>query len=219
MNSKPRLYYIADPLCGWSYGFTPIFSKIYEAYKDSVDWEYLVGGMAVGEHAKPMPEVASHMRAAVEAIRERTGAHFGKAFYDSLLNKTDEHYDSAQACAALVYLKNQTTAATWLQILSAIHHGIFVEGLAPNSTELLARATAVAKIPADGLLAAIQSPENLEKLKAEFAKVKQLNVTSFPALVLEQPDGHIYPVIEGYTSYDRTHALLDRLLAARLSLS
>ena len=218
MQPRPILIYVADPLCGWCYGFAPVVEKLKMAYAQQLDWQYLVGGMAVGEHAKPMLEVAAHIRASLQPITERTGAVFSKAFYEKLLSETEAWYDSILPCAAMVYFKNHWKRPVWTDVLAVYHQGIFVDGLAPSSDALLERAAHVAGVPYDGLWEAILAEENQAHLRAEFDASKALNVTAFPGLVLKQTDGTLYPVIEGYASFDRVSALLDRLLAARLSL-
>lgn len=42
---KPILVYCYDAYCGWCYGFSRVIKKIYEEYKDQLDFEVLSGGM------------------------------------------------------------------------------------------------------------------------------------------------------------------------------
>lgn len=216
--SRPRLYYVADPLCAWSYGFAPVLDQLRQHYGAVVEWRFLAGGMAVGEYAKPMCEVAAHIRASLDPLAERTGAAFGKAFYDHLLNDAAAMYDSTLPSAAMVYVKHRYPAIDLPAFLLALQRGFFIDGLAPSAAELYERAARKMAIPVEGFFAGIASEGNLAQTHAEFDFVRSLDVTGFPALVLQQHDGTRHPVQQGYASYERVASLLDRLLALRLSL-
>lgn len=217
-SSKPLLYYVADPLCAWSYGFAPVLDQLRQHYGAVVQWRFLAGGMAVGEHAKPMCEVAAHIRASLDPLAERTGAAFGKAFYDSLLSDAAAMYDSTLPSAAMVYVKHRFTTIDWPGFLLTLQRGFFIDGLAPSEPELYEWAARQTGIPVEGFFAGIASDGNLAQTHAEFDFVRSLDVTGFPALVLQQPDGTRHLVQQGYASYERVASLIDRLLALRLSL-
>jgi putative protein-disulfide isomerase len=211
-KAKPTLYYIADPLCGWCYGFTPVVEKLLAKYGEAVSWKFLIGGLAVGDKIKPMAEIAHELRPALDHIADRTGALFQKAFYHDLLARADVLYDSYFPGLSFLYLLKHGNAS-WTALLATYHKGIFQLGLAPDSDELLELAAGVAGLPADGLKAKVLAEENSAELRAEYAEVSALKVTSFPSLVIGLPNGVRVPIVEGYTSYNRASALLSRMLA------
>ena len=55
-SSKPKLYYVYDPMCSWCWGYKPIWKEISEAISDEVEIIYVVGGLAPDSDV-PMPEV------------------------------------------------------------------------------------------------------------------------------------------------------------------
>ena len=216
--SKPRLYYMADPLCGWSYGFAPILERLRQAYSAQVEWVYLAGGMAVGEQAKPMAEVAAHIRASLEPVSGRTGAIFGRAFYEDLLNQAEEMYDSTLPSAAMVYLKHRHPKADWPGFLLALQRGFFLDGLSPSDPALYEQAARAIHVNDEHLFAGMACEGNLVETQAEFDLVRSMDITGFPALVLEQTNGKRHPVVQGYATFERVSSLLERLLAMRLAL-
>lgn len=217
-STQPLLYYVADPLCAWSYGFAPVLDQLRQHYAGVVHWSFLAGGMAVGEHAKPMCDVAAHVRSSLDPLAERTGAVFGPAFYDSLLNDAAAVYDSTLPSAAMVYVKHRFPAVDWPAFMLALQRGFFMDGLAPSEPELYERAAQQFDLPVEGFFSGIASEGNLAETHKEFDFVRSLDVTGFPALVLQQADGSRHMVQQGYASYERVASLIDRLLALRLSL-
>jgi putative protein-disulfide isomerase len=211
----PTVYYVADPLCGWCYGFTPVVNELMAKYGTAIEWRFLLGGMAVGDKVKPMADMANELRPALDHIADRTGADFKPAFYNDLLAKEDVLYDSLLPCLSLIYLY-KNGKASWPALLSIYHKGIFQLGLAPSSDVLLALAADAAQLPAEGLWDAILETDNVMALREEFAFVRELKVGTFPSLVIELADGERLPIIEGYASFSQASHALDRLLSMHI---
>jgi len=74
------LLYIADPMCSWCWGFSPVMEAIEKKYQDHVNIQLLVGGLRPGnterfdEHRKEY--ILGHWR----AVHQRTGQPFNFDF-------------------------------------------------------------------------------------------------------------------------------------------
>ena len=63
MAELPRLYYFADPMCSWCYGFAPVMDKVRKAFGAQFDIRLVMGGLRPGKLAEPMtPARARLMR-------------------------------------------------------------------------------------------------------------------------------------------------------------
>ena len=40
------LYYVADPMCSWCWGFHPVLEKVKEVLPDGISPVYVMGGLA-----------------------------------------------------------------------------------------------------------------------------------------------------------------------------
>ena len=73
---EKTLLYIADPMCSWCWGFSPVIEKIRDEYSDRLKLELLMGGLRPGTK-NPMPpaqrqEILHHW----EAVNRMTGQPF-----------------------------------------------------------------------------------------------------------------------------------------------
>ena len=74
----PTIYYCYDAYCGWCYGFSPVIRRIFEEYRQSIDFEVLSGGMILPETPQPIGVMAGYIRTAYKTVEERTGIRFGE---------------------------------------------------------------------------------------------------------------------------------------------
>ena len=74
MNEK-ILWYIADPMCSWCWGFAPTINEIRLNYSEKLKIKLVMGGLRSGKLA-----MASEQRAEIlnhwKAVNERTGQPF-----------------------------------------------------------------------------------------------------------------------------------------------
>ena len=70
------LYYVADPMCSWCWGFQPVLEKVKEAVPEELSPVYIMGGLA-RDTDDPMPDV---MRGAYPARLARSRSHNRREF-------------------------------------------------------------------------------------------------------------------------------------------
>ena len=68
-------------------------------------------------------------------------------------------------------------------------------------------------IPASGFYERLESDEFKEKAYYEFALCKQLQVTGFPAVLLQVTESKFYLLAKGYTDYDTLKNRIESVLA------
>jgi putative protein-disulfide isomerase len=49
--SAPLLWYFADPMCSWCWGFSPVIETLRDAYRDRMKIALVLGGLRPGETA------------------------------------------------------------------------------------------------------------------------------------------------------------------------
>ena len=47
-NSAPILWYFADPMCSWCWGFSPVIEAVREQYRDRMKIALMLGGLRPG---------------------------------------------------------------------------------------------------------------------------------------------------------------------------
>ena len=75
MNEK-ILWYVADPMCSWCWGFAPVIEQVRNSYRDRSKMELLLGGLRPGtKHPLPVAqrqEILGHW----QAVHRATGQVF-----------------------------------------------------------------------------------------------------------------------------------------------
>lgn len=83
-----KLIYVMDPLCGWCYGNITNTQKLYDKYKDELDFEILPAGMWTGANArKQSKQMAQFIKKHDPQVQQTTGTEFGKDYFEFIENE------------------------------------------------------------------------------------------------------------------------------------
>jgi putative protein-disulfide isomerase len=210
---QPILIYCYDAYCGWCYGFSTVIKRIAAEYQDKFSFEVLSGGMIPAENAKPISAMAGYINEAYHRVEELTGIKFGEDYLWHIRNpdKSDWFPSSEKPAIALCIFKElfpeqQVVFAADLQYA---HH---FEGRDLPDDEAYRHLLEKYKIDADDFYTKLRSEEYKEKAYYEFSLCKQLQVTGFPAVLIQVADTKFYLVARGYTSYENVKERLDNIL-------
>jgi putative protein-disulfide isomerase len=210
---QPVIYYCYDAYCGWCYGFSPVIKQIAEEYKDKLSFEVLSGGMIQAENSKPISTMAGYISKEYKTVEELTGITFGKDYLWHIFNSDDSDWfpHSEKAAIALcifkeLYPQQQVAFAADLQ------YSLHYEGRDLTDNEAYRHLLEKYSMDADTFYTKLNSEEYKEKTLYEFALCKQLQVTGFPAVLLQASETKFYLVARGYTSYENIKARIDNIL-------
>ena len=207
------IYYCYDAYCGWCYGFSPIIKKIAEEYKDQLSFEVLSVGMIPSENPRPIGTMAGYISEGYKRVEEMTGIKFGEDYLWHIHNpdKSDWFLHSEKAAIALsifkeVYSEQQVAFAADLQ------YSLYFEGRDLTDDESYRHLLEKYSINADDFYNKLKSEEYKEKALYEFSLCKQLQVTGFPAVLLQSNETKFYLVARGYTAYENVKTRIDNIL-------
>lgn len=211
---KPLLIYCYDAYCGWCYGFSPGIKRIYEEYKDKLDFEVLSGGMILPEQPRHFGPMAKYIQGAYKRVEELTGIKFGEDFLWHVFhpNETDWLPSSELPAIALCIFKEyQPDKAVF--IAADLQYALNYEGRDLTDKEAYRHLLAKYNIPEDEFYTKLKSGEYKEKAYYEFALVKQLRVTGFPTVFMQTGDTKFYLLAQGYTDYETLKQGIDNVLS------
>ena len=175
---QKSLLYIADPMCSWCWGFSPVMETIRQRYQDQVPIELLVGGLRPGnterfdEHRRDY--ILGHWR----AVHERTGQPFNFDFQMG----PDFIYDTEPASRAVVVVRT-LNATQVFPYFRTIQHTFYVENQDVTNESVL-RDLAQTQGVAPGLFSeSFHNSELRQKVWQEFDRCRQFEISGFPSLV------------------------------------
>ena len=210
---QPVIYYCYDAYCGWCYGFSTVIKKIAAEYKDKLLFEVLSGGMIPAENPPPVAATAAYISKEYKTVEETTGIKFGKEYLWHILNpgESDWFPHSEKAAVALSIFK-ELFPEQQVAFAADLQYSLHYEGRDLTDNEAYRHLLEKYKIDADDFYTKLKSEEYKEKALYEFSLCKQLQVTGFPAVLLQAGETKFYLVARGYTTYQDMKVRIDNIL-------
>ncbi|MBK7427752.1 MAG: DsbA family protein [Saprospiraceae bacterium] len=208
--SKPVLYYVYDPLCGWCYGFSPVITKIHENWKEKIDIEVISGGMILEDRVGPVSEVAPYIKTAYKRVEESTGVKFGEAYLADLLGEGKTIMNSWYLCVAVTVFKS-FDKQNQVAFASALQKAVYFNGMAPEDTEGIAKLAGSFGLDPKAFKESMDSEEMKYATKQEFQFAQDLSATGFPTLVIKVGEEY-FLMARGYVSYEVLSERLEKAM-------
>ena len=207
------MYYCYDAYCGWCYGFSPVMRKIAEAYKDSIEIEVLSGGMMTGDAVLPIEKIAPYIQGAYKRVEELTGIKFGEDFLWHINNpdQSDWVMNSEKPAIALCIFKEYYPHRQ-LEFATDLQYALNDEGRDLDDNEAYRNLLEKYSIQPEIFYEKLMSEEYKEQAYYEFAMCKQLQVTGFPAVLLQLNESKFYLLARGYTAYEELQERIENVL-------
>lgn len=207
-ESLPTIIYIADPMCSWCWGFTPVLERIEETYRDRIVIDPVVGGLRPGTKEPLNDELRETILHHWHEVNKASGQPFGFDF-----NVGDDFvYDTEPPCRAVVAVRGIRPEAT-LDYFHALHKAFYVDNLNITKTEVLADLAETFDIQREEFIARFELPETQEETFNDFARARSMGINGFPAAVVRK-DEKLQLLTYGYVSFEDIQPRIDAWLGA-----
>ena len=211
---KPTFIYCYDAYCGWCYGFSDVMKKINSEYKNIIEIEVLSGGMILPEEPVPISATAAYISSSYKNVEALTGIKFGEDYLWHINHPdiSDWFPNSEKPAIALCIFKEyfpdqQVSFAADLQY--ALHY----EGRDLTDDEAYRNLLEKYNLPVEDFYGMLHEEEYKDKAHYEFALCGQLEVTSFPAVLLQLSETKFHLLARGYTDYNTLKSRLENALS------
>lgn len=210
---QPIIYYCYDAYCGWCYGFSPVMKRIAEEYAATLTFEVLSGGMIITEEPRPIGVMAKYIQTAYKTVEERTGIKFGQDFLWHIFNPNDSDWfpgsekPAIAMCVFKEYYPDQQVA-----FASDLQYSLNYEGRDLTDDEAYRHLLEKYQIPAEEFYTKLHSEDYKQKAYYEFQLCKQLQVTGFPAVLMQVNESKFYLLARGYTPYEQLKETIENVL-------
>jgi putative protein-disulfide isomerase len=206
--SAPILWYFADPMCSWCWGFSPVIETLRGEYRERMKIALVLGGLRPGETAPLTAAGREDILHHWHQVHARTGQSF--RFENAL--PEGFVYDTEPASRAVVTLGGIDPALIF-PLFRAIQSAFYADGRDVTQPGVLADLAAGLGVDAAAFLQAFDSDAARARTQAHFRQARQASVRGFPALILQQ-DTRLQTVSSGCQPLDTVRAALDACLAA-----
>lgn len=205
MNEK-ILWYLADPMCSWCWGFMPVIERVWNEYGAHLKMELLLGGLRPGTKA-PMPssqreEILHHWR----AVQQTTGQPFSfeGAMPEGFI------YDTEPASRGVVTASQIASDAAFL-FFKAVQSAFYVGQQDVTNPAVLTQLAEGVGLDGERFSRMLESDSMKELTLAHFQKARRWGVHGFPT-VIGQCDADYAVLTKGYCSFEDFRPRLDSWL-------
>jgi putative protein-disulfide isomerase len=203
------LFYVADPMCSWCWGFDPVIQAVRQRLAADVAWRPVMGGLA-RDSDEPMPsnmrdDIRHHWR----SVAERTGACFNWDFWSAC----EPRRSTYPACRAVLAAARQDAGESRQMgdsMFRAVQRAYYTEARNTSLADTLVELAGEIGLDRQTFTEALRSDAVEAELQADFDQRRRLQATAFPSLVLERGSACTW-IARGYTD---EQTVLNRLAEA-----
>ena len=204
--NPPILWYVADPMCSWCWGFAPVIDALRATCRDRVRPALVLGGLRPGTTEALTADARETILHHWHAVHARTGQPFR---FEGALPEGFV-YDTEPACRA-VAVAGELEPARVFDLFQTIQRAFYAEGRDVTQRTTLTDLATGLGIDADAFARAFDSARARARTAAHFRQARLAGVTGFPTLILQTSD-RLHTVSHGCLPLDTVRAALDRYL-------
>jgi len=204
--SQPILWYFADPMCSWCWGFSPIITRIKETFGEQIKISLNLGGLRPGTTSAITTELRDEILHHWHEVHRLSGQpfQFDNAMPDGFV------YDTEPASRAVLSFGKLQPENT-LHYFSAIQSAFYTEGLNVTQEDVLTKLASQFSVDTQ----AFQTHFVAEELRAQtwehFKRSRQANVQGFPTLIWQKAKT-IETICRGYLPWEDVKTILESQL-------
>ncbi len=189
--TAPILWYFADPMCSWCWGFSPAMEAIREAYHDRMKIALVLGGLRPGETAQMTATARDEILHHWHAVHARTEQpfKFEHALPDGFV------YDTEPACRAVITVSGIEPKLIF-PLFKSIQHAFYAEGRDVTQEAVLTELANELGVDATVFHHAFNSEAAHAKTQTHFRQARQAAVSGFPTLILQLGE-QLHPISNG----------------------
>lgn len=184
MSPERILWYFADPMCSWCWGFTPAISAIKESYSDRLKIALMLGGLRPGTTEPVTPKFREETLHHWQDVHKMTGQPF--AFEGAM--PEGFVYDTEPASRAVIAVA-EIDPETTFPYFKSVQAAFYTQGQDVTKTETLAELAEQHNIDKPKFLERFESEDVKNKTRAHFRITREVGVRGFPTIVLQAESG------------------------------
>jgi len=165
-------------MCSWCWAYRPILLQLRENLPEEIRWQNVLGGLAP-DNDQPMPEETRQMvQGHWKTIQSSVGTEFNFDFWTQCQPRRDTY----KACRAVIAASKQQAEE---EMIEAIQRAYYLRAMNPSNPETLADLAAGLGLNRPLFVEDFLSAHTETELHRQLSLRANLNVRSFPSLVLE----------------------------------
>jgi putative protein-disulfide isomerase len=200
------LIYVADPMCSWCWGFSPVLEEISRRYHDRVSLQLMMGGLRPGNTERFDESRRAYILQHWHAVHKRTGQPFNFEFQMG----SGFTYDTGPASLATAVTRSLAPGKEWA-FLKNVQEAFYVQNADVTRAEVLENLAVKLGMDASQFRQTFQDPQTKSVVWEEFDQARQLGVSGFPTL-LGRHGQSVSTLMHGYQDFESLTPLIEQFL-------
>ena len=206
------LIYCYDAYCGWCYAFSKVMQQLASDYPE-IPIEVFSGGMILPEKPVPLKVTADYIRQAYPKVEALSGIEFGADYVWHIENPdlSDWYPNSEKPAIALcifkeIYPDKQVAFAADLQ------YALYWEGRDLTDDESYRHLLEKYSLSEEYFYTRLHDEAYKQLAHDEFENCRQLKVTGYPCVFVQNSEVSFTLIARGYTDYATLQERLQNVL-------
>ncbi len=200
------LVYIADPMCSWCWGFSPVLEEIRRHYEGRVSFQLMLGGLRPGNTERFDASRRAYILNHWHAVHNRTGQPFNFEFQMG----PNFIYDTDPASRAIGVIRKLMSGKEW-DFLKRIQKAFYVQNADVTSSEILGNLALELGMDPLQFSRTFQDSKTKELVWDEFDQARQFGVDGFPTLI-GLYGKTVSTLMHGFQDFETLVPLIDKFL-------
>ena len=202
----PTLWYFADPMCSWCWGFSPVIEAIRSEYRERMKIALILGGLRPGTTEAITPQLRYEILDHWRHVHEMSGQPF---LFDNAMPEGFV-YDTEPPSRAVIAVSMIDAEATF-PMFKAVQQAFYAEQQDVTEPEVLSRLASKLQIDPASFLEKFGSDATKQKTQAHFQMARRMGIRGFPTAVLQNAEAPQL-LTNGYRPLEDLGPTIDRWL-------
>lgn len=201
------LWYFADPMCSWCWGFAPVITALAETYAERMRLVLMMGGLRPGTTEPVTADFRDRILHHWHDVHARSGQpfKFEGAMPEGFI------YDTEPACRAVVTVHELRREAAFAYFKS-IQQAFYAAGEDVTQAAALALLAARQGVAAEQFLERFDTLEMKQRTHAQFRQTAEIGIGGFPTVILQNESRYAL-LTQGFRPFDELKPHVDAWLA------
>ena len=206
----PHLLYIADPMCSWCWGFSPVIDVVRDHFGGELPMRLLMGGLRPGTEEPMNDGMKSEIKGHWEHVHQATGQPFDYAFFE----RDGFVYDTEPSCRAVVATRRLAPDLAF-DFLKRVQEAFYAMNRDVTDLDVLADIAEETGIDRTAFTAEYTAGQTITETWRDFETSRTMGVTGFPTLLVGSDDGGYEVITAGYRPWESVRELIEGWKARR----
>ena len=187
------LLYIADPMCSWCWGFSPVIDAVRDHYGEKLPIHLLMGGLRPGTTEPMSNSMKVETKGHWELVQKTSGQPFNYTFFD----RVGFIYDTEPVSRAVVAVRRLEPELAF-DFLKRVQEAFYAMNCDVTDPGMLADIAVEAGLNRGIFVSEFVTEETARETGRSFEITRRLGITGFPTLIAGSEEGGIEIITTGY---------------------